>query len=109
MGAARNPFGGPNPGGAVRAVHLTELRSRIDAARSRCGLASVSWTDPSIVPGVTAIKAAHVTQPRTALDAAYRACGRTPPSWTDPQIISGETSVEAVHFTALRDAVQALN
>ena len=109
MGAARNPFGGPNPGGAARAVHLTELRSRIDAARSRCGLASVSWTDPSIVPGVTAIKAAHVTQPRTALDAAYRACGRTPPSWTDPQIISGETSVKAVHFTELRDAVQALN
>ena len=92
----------------VKAVHLTELRRRIDAARSQCGLTNVPWTDPNIVPGVTPIKAAHVTQPRNALVAAYRNCGRTPPSWTAPQIISGVTSIEAVHFTELRNAVLAL-
>ena len=109
IGAVRNPFIDPTPGNGVRAVHLTGLRTSIDAARRQCGLANVSWTDPDIVSGVTPIKAVHITQPRTALDAAYRACGQMPPAWTDPQIIPGVTSVMAVHFTELRDAVQGLN
>ena len=96
-------------GSAVRAVHLTELRTRIDAARRQCGLANVSWTDPVIVSGVTPIQAVHITQARTAIDAAYRACERMPPSWTDPEIISGVTSVKALHFAELRDAVQGWN
>ena len=103
------PLGGLTTGNVARAVHLTELRTRIDAARRQCGLANVSWTDPDIVSGVTPIKAVHITQPRTALDAAYLACGRMPPSWIDPEIIPGVTSVKAVHFAELRDAVQGLN
>ena len=95
------------PGSATRAVHLTELRTRIDAARRGCGLAGFPWTDPTIVPGVTAVKAVHITQPRTALAAAYSGCDRTPPRWTDPSLGRG-TTVKAVHFTELRDAVVAL-
>ena len=103
----RNPFSGLTPGGAARAVHLTELRTRIDAARRFCGLGAVAWTDRAIVPGITPVKAVHITQPRTALAAAYSGCGRTPPRWTDPSLGRG-TTVKAVHFTELRDAVAAL-
>ena len=107
VGAVRNPFIDPTPGNGVRAVHLTELRTSIDAARRNCGLTNVAWTDPSIVSGVTPIKAAHITQPRAALNAAYQACSRTPPAWTD-QIVPAVTPIKAVHFTELRNAVQTL-
>ena len=103
------PLGGVTTGDAVRAVHLNELRSGVDAARRQCGLPNVFWIDPVIVAGVTPIKGVHITEPRAALDAAYRACGRMPPSWTDPEVISGVTSVKAAHFGELRDAVQELN
>ncbi len=106
VSAVGDPFVNPIPGGAARAVHLTDLRTRIDTARRNCGLASVAWSDPGIVSG-TPIRAVHITQPRGALNAAYQACGRTPPAWTD-QIVPGTTPIRAVHFTELLDAAQAL-
>ena len=93
----------------VRAVHLMELRSQVDAARVRCGLGDVAWIDPEIRPGVTPIKAVHITQLRAAIDAANQACSRMRPAWTDPQIVPGVTPVRAVHFAELRDAVLGLN
>ena len=35
----------------VRAVHVTELRLRINVQRTRFGLAAFSWTDPSLGAG----------------------------------------------------------
>ena len=97
----------PTPGGSMTTFQVTELRRRIDAARARCGISSVRWTDPDIEPGVTPVKAVHVTLARTALAAAYQACGRTPPAWTDPGLAPG-TSIKAMHFTELRNAADAL-
>ena len=97
----------PTPGGSMTMFQVSDLRQRIDAARARCGISPVSWTDPTIVPGVTPVKAVHVTQARTALTAAYRACGRTPRAWTDPSLAPG-TSIKAVHFTELGDAADTL-
>ena len=91
----------------LRSLHLTELRTRIDDARGRCGLSSFPWTDPDIVPGVTPVKAVHITQPRTALEEAYAACSYDMPHWTDPGLGAG-TPVKGVHFTELRIAVRGL-
>ena len=106
-GAVRNPFTGLTPGSPAKAVHLTELRNRIDAARRACGLTGFPWTDPNIVPGLTPIRAVHITQPRTALAAAYTGCRRTPPRWTDPNLGRG-TPIKVEHFTVLRDAALGL-
>lgn len=87
----------------VKAVHITELRSRIDALRGTVSLAPFEWTDTALGAG-TAIKAIHPTELRTALQQAYAQAGRTPPTFTDATIDAG-TLIRLVHIQELRDAV----
>ncbi len=97
-----------SPGATVvKAVHITELRGRIDALRARYSLGPHSWTDPALAPGLS-IRSAHVTELRTALEQAYIEAGRTPPPYSDPVIVSGSTVVRAAHIQELRSAVVAL-
>ena len=67
----------------VRAIHVTELRARIDALRTREGLTSYGWTDPVLTAGVTPARLVHLLEMRRALAAAYGAAGREGPSWAD--------------------------
>jgi hypothetical protein len=90
----------------VRAVHITELRLRIDAVRAGLGLPGYSWTDPSLV-GV-AVKGTHIVEMRAALGQAYAAAKVPPPAYTDPAFASGATAIKAVHISELRAAVVAL-
>jgi CSLREA domain-containing protein len=90
----------------IRAVHVTELRSRIDDIRVLFGLSAVIWTDPSL-SGVQ-MKTVHIQEMRSALLAAYAAASRTPPSFTDPTLVAGVTAVRASHIAELRAAVVAL-
>jgi hypothetical protein len=92
---------------AVRAAHLAELRTRIDAQRVRFKLQAFGWTDPSLSVGSTPIRSAHISELRRALADAYSAAGRPAPQYTDADITSG-TLVRAVHITELRAAVRAL-
>jgi hypothetical protein len=95
----------------TRAVHITELRTRIDALRSRFQLSRVSWTVIQAAaagqPG-TAITAGHINELRGAVESAYEAAGHAPPlrQWTDD--ITPGVTVKAVHITEIRDAVRAL-
>jgi hypothetical protein len=91
----------------VKRIHILELRTRVDAARSRAGLAAFSWTD-SITAGVTPIKAAHIAELRSALAAVYQSAGRTQPSYTDPTLIPGVTTMKVAHLQELRNAVIAI-
>ena len=95
-------------GSGVRAVHILELRTRVDALRQREGLTPFTWTDAEIMAEVTAIAAAHVTEMRGALQAAYEAAGRTAPVYTDPGLSPRAAGIRAVHMTELRSAVVAL-
>jgi hypothetical protein len=54
----------------VRAVHITEMRSRIDSVRVRNGLGNYPWAR-TITPGTVTILAADIMELRTALDQAY--------------------------------------
>ena len=95
-------------GTPVRAVQLLELRSRIDGLRRGLGLLGFSWTDATIVRGVTPARAVHLTDLRTALEAAYAAAGREAPVYTDAVVTAGVTALRAVHLQELRAAVAAL-
>jgi hypothetical protein len=44
---------------SIKAIHLEELRTALDAARAAIGLPPLSYTDPVITPGATKVKAAH--------------------------------------------------
>ena len=92
----------------VRAVHFTELRTRIDALRSAAGLLRFSWTDPVLRAGVTRVRRVHLHELRSALAEAYGAAGRSVPRWTDASPAAGSTPIRAAHVTELRAAVLAL-
>lgn len=87
----------------IRAVHITELRSRIDAVRVRFGLAPYSYTDPTLTVGATVIKAAHITELRTALTEAYNAAALSAPNYTDTTLAGA--LIKATHIAELRAAV----
>ena len=93
---------------AVKAIHFTELRTRIDALRSAAGLPRFSWTDPVLRTGVTRVRRVHLLELRSALAEAYRATGRSTPRWTDASPAAGSTPIRALHLTELRAAVLAL-
>ena len=95
---------------SLKAVHLTELRTRIDSLRTRFGLASFAWTDPSLA-GVSA-RSTHVQQLRDALRDAYQAAiaaGRSIslPSFIDDPLVAG-TTIKVSHIEQLRTAVVLL-
>ena len=92
----------------VRAVHLTELRTRIDARRRQAELEPFAWTDPVLTVGVTPVRLAHLLDLREALAAAYARAGRPAPVWTDPAPAAGTALIRAAHLTELRAAVLAL-
>jgi uncharacterized repeat protein (TIGR03803 family) len=91
----------------IKAVHITELRAHIDAARATRGLASYAYTDPTIVVGTTPVKAQHIVELRQALREVYVAAGVTPPSYTDPDLTAG-TIAKLDHIAEIRAAVVAI-
>ena len=92
----------------VRAVHFTELRTRIDAARRAAGLGPHPWTDPVLSAGTTPIRLVHLRELRSALGEAYRAAGLPAPRWTDAVAMVGATPIRADHLMELRAAVLEL-
>ena len=88
----------------VRAVHFTELRTRIDALRVTHGLGRFPWTDPTLTAGVTPLRGAHMTELRTALRQAYAAVGRSTGFTTD----RARGPIYAWHINELRRAVETL-
>ena len=92
----------------VRALHFTELRTRIDGLRTAAGLGRFAWTDAVLTPGVTRVRLVHLLQMRSALAAAYTAAGRPAPRWADAAPVGGTTPIRAAHLMELRAAVVAL-
>ena len=91
----------------VKAVHMTELRTAVNALRSRYALTNFSFTDGTLTPGVTVVKGVHLLELRTALAQVYTAASRTVPTW-NPGAITLGTVVTAAQITELRTATRAL-
>ncbi len=91
---------------AVSALHILELRVRIDALRANAGLAAYAYAD-TITAGGTLIRAQHITDLRAALTAVYVARALEPPTFTDASLATG-AAIRAVHITQLRTAVLAM-
>jgi len=86
---------------AIKAVHITELRSRINAIRIAKGLRSKTWANA--VAAGAGISAADIGELRIALIEAYNAAALPLPVFTD-SIVSG-APVKALHISQLRTAV----
>lgn len=90
----------------IKADHLTQLRTGVNAAHVLAGLGPVSFTDPAITAGTTGLKQIHVTDLRTNLDAARSALGLAALIYTDPTLTAGITSARTSHIVELRNGVQ---
>jgi hypothetical protein len=91
-----------SPGMIVKAVHLAELRTAVNAVRAQAGLAAASFTDAAS-PGVI-IKAVHITQLRSYLDEAMAILGLTTGGWTDSSLTG--VPIKAIHFQQIRNRVK---
>jgi uncharacterized repeat protein (TIGR01451 family) len=87
----------------IKAVHITELRTAVNAVRAAAGLSPTTFTDTSLTG--TRPKALHVTELRSALDAARAAIGLSALAYTDPSLASGG-SIKAAHYRELRAGVK---
>ena len=92
----------------VRLLHLTELRSAIDALRAFYLLPAASWTDGAPEAGVTVIKAEHLDELRAAVSDVYVAVGRTPPAWSTGTITPRATVIAAAPIEEIRSAVKGI-
>jgi hypothetical protein len=91
----------------IKAVHIRELRQRVDTLRSRCGLPAFPWLDTAL-GSAAVVKALHVEDLRRALSEVYHAAGRPAPTWSTPAIRPGDTIISASEVSELRSAVMAV-
>jgi hypothetical protein len=87
----------------VKALHITQLRTAVNAVRALAGLGAGSFTDPTLTSAIV-IKAAHVTDLRGALDPARSNLGLPTVSYTDAPLAG--VAVKAIHLQELRTAVK---
>jgi hypothetical protein len=87
----------------LRKVHMTELRTAVNAVRALAALPAATFTDPDLT-GV-APKPVHFTELRTALNAARAALALPAIDYTDPVLTSG-IRIKAAHLIDLRQGVK---
>ncbi|HYK02806.1 MAG TPA: BACON domain-containing protein [Thermoanaerobaculia bacterium] len=86
----------------AKLVHITELRTAVDAVRALAGLSAAIWT--TIQVGAP-IQAAPITELRTALDAARSTLTLPALSYTDPSLSAG-ARIKAAHVQELRNGTK---
>ena len=89
-------------GTVIKAVHLAELRTAVNAVRALAGLAAATFTDPA-TPGVV-VKAVHVNELRSDLDQAMGSLGLPTGGWTDS--LAAGVTIKAIHFQEIRNRVK---
>jgi uncharacterized repeat protein (TIGR01451 family) len=90
----------------IKAVHLNELRTAVNAVRAAAGMSAFTFTD-TLTAGVTLIKVVHVNELRSNLTTARAAIAGLPAAapYTDPSLVTGN-SIKAVHIQELRSGVK---
>lgn len=88
----------------LRAVHVLEMRNRVNALRARRGLEPRVWTDDGL-DGATLVKAVHLNEVRSALEEVYLRDGRIPPGYTANPVVVGAPAT-AADVNETRNAIQ---
>jgi len=94
-------------GVAIKAVHITQLQTAVNAVRAAAGLSAVAFPDVT-QPANRTIRASHIKDLRDALDEARDHNHLDLPAvpYTDPTITAGVTKPKPEHITDLRGGVQ---
>lgn len=86
----------------IKAVHLIEMRTAVNAVRALASLGAASWTNPS--PAGVSSKAVHLNELRTALSQARAALGLPPLTFTDT--LTPGVTIRAIHSQEVRNGVK---
>jgi hypothetical protein len=89
-------------GATIRAAHITQLRTAVNAVRTFAGLPPFAFTD-AVAPGMT-VRALHMTELRAALVQARTAIGM-PMTFTAPSPSAGER-MRISHIEDIRAGVR---
>jgi lamin tail-like protein len=92
-----------NPGTPIRAVHLQQLRTAINAVRALAGLNATTFTDPSLT-GVI-VKKVHIDELRTSLSEA-RSTLQLPALIYAETLTAAATTIKRSHINELRDGIK---
>ena len=90
----------------IKAVHLTELRTAINAMRIAAGLDAIYFTNPTVASGSMTVKRVHLLELRAALNAARSALGLAALGYTNTTITARTTVISSAHVTELRAGTQ---
>lgn len=90
-------------GVTMKAVHMTEARTAVNAVRTLAGIGAGTFTDPSLVAGITA-KATHLNELRSYLSAARLTLSLPTLTYTDT--ITSGSAAKALHVTEIRNGTQ---
>jgi RHS repeat-associated protein len=88
----------------VKAAHITELRTAVNAVRTLAGLSAAQWTNQTLTASVAVISADDVRDLRLKLNDALTTLGIQTSSYDD-QTLAGApngTIIKKVHITQLR-------
>jgi hypothetical protein len=88
---------------AVKLVHLTELRTAVNAVRAAAGLPAYSFTT---IPAGSRVRTVYIHELRSALAQARTSLGLPSIAFTDHPLVVRVTPIRAVHLTELRDGVR---
>src|SRR5207253_6193470 len=86
----------------VKAAHLSQARTAVNAVRHLAGLDPVVFTDAASA-GVV-VRSLHITEMRSALDEALGPLDRTVSGYTDTSLTG--IVIKAVHFQEIRDRLE---
>lgn len=92
----------------IKAAHITELRTMVNAKLAACGRPPHAWTNAVLTPRVSTIKKVDMEELRAATTgfvSTYRAQAglpAAPPIFSDPVLVAGATIVRAAHVREIR-------
>lgn len=93
----------------MKAAHLTQLRTAVDAVRklAYAGVANpYIYTDPAITAQSSLVNRIDVIDLRSALNPARATLGLSALTYTDTTITAGTTLVKVAHLQELRNGVK---
>lgn len=95
--------GVPVAGVTAKVLHITQLRTAVNAVRALSGLGGGTYSDPALTNN-TLIRAAHILDLRAALSDARSALGLTTMVYQYPSVTG---TIRAMNIKQLRDGVEA--
>lgn len=89
----------------MKAAHITELRTAVNAVRSLAGLSAATWTHTTLTPQVTEISKDDVQDLRDRLHDALTLLGIQTSAYTDSTLAGAPsgTVIKAAHIHELRE------